>query len=297
MIQSLQRQLRKLDQELGIGAFEASTRLLLPKLHWNVEASMPILMRHQRELAPRMGDGRWPGAIDPDGYDRIHRLVPPEVRDAPPSSPEEAADSPADLDDRKRRAINALIDHYNQHKVAELAGVSRLTIWRWLQQPSFLQALADAQRQAYDQSFGVLDRAVPEMIGILTKIVRDTTVPTRTRMRSGFSLVSLGETLLDQVTLEAQIAKMEEALNLGENPPCNTETPVPIPEEPTTPSPSEESPAPPEPGETSCSVTKRSTDDEEVSFEFHPTPMKAFIERRRRLGLSLHLEEDEEKNT
>jgi len=264
MIQSLQRKLKKIDKDLGISHFEFHARLLCQKLHWNVESAMPVVLRHHRELARHIGHGKWPGTTGPEGYQLIHKLVPRAFRHAPPPPPDAAGADPVPESDRKQRAIQALIDHpNNQYKAAEVAGISRVTLWRWMQQPSFLQALAAAKRRAYYHAFGALQRPSTEAAEVLLKIVGDATVPSRVRMRAALSVVSLGETTLDQVTLEADIAKMEEALNLGENPPapppCNTESPPPPPGEPATPSPSAGSPAPSAPGDTSPSVAKCST--------------------------------------
>lgn len=61
-----------------------------------------------------------------------------------------ANDTPAELSPAQRRAIAELLESGNVSKAADVAGVSRVTVHRWMKQPAFRDALRAAEQDALD---------------------------------------------------------------------------------------------------------------------------------------------------
>ena len=67
--------------------------------------------------------------------------------------------NPGCLGTRKTRALQALLQYGTKEKAAQEAGISVVTLWRWLKQPPFQEALHQARREAFSQSTGRLQQA------------------------------------------------------------------------------------------------------------------------------------------
>ena len=52
------------------------------------------------------------------------------------------------LTPRQRKAVEALLTTGDKSQAAELAGVKRQTVYKWLKQPDFQQSLRDAEAEA-----------------------------------------------------------------------------------------------------------------------------------------------------
>lgn len=59
-------------------------------------------------------------------------------------------DTPSELTPGQKRAISELLVSGNVSKAAEVAGVGRVTVHRWMRQPAFREALRQAEADALD---------------------------------------------------------------------------------------------------------------------------------------------------
>ena len=64
-------------------------------------------------------------------------------------------ESPDSQGNRKDRAKLALLQHGSTEKAAEAVGIHPATLWRWMKQPEFQQALREARREAFSRDFEV----------------------------------------------------------------------------------------------------------------------------------------------
>jgi hypothetical protein len=90
---------------------------------------------------------------------------------------------------RKQRAIEALLQYPTRAKAAEVTGMSSVTLWRWMKEPAFREALGAARLEAHLQSLGALQQACNPAIGILVRIMRDTEAPAGSRVRAAEAVV------------------------------------------------------------------------------------------------------------
>lgn len=73
---------------------------------------------------------------------------------------------------RQARAINALLSTTNVRAAAAAAGISERTLWRWLTDKEFHQALETAEEQLVEGAtrrlLGLQDQAIDELADILS---------------------------------------------------------------------------------------------------------------------------------
>lgn len=77
---------------------------------------------------------------------------------------------------RQRRAIETLVTIGNVTEAAKTAGVTRKTIYRWLKQPIFQEALAEAEAESLAELSRQLGRLDAESIEALKKAIGDNEV-------------------------------------------------------------------------------------------------------------------------
>ena len=117
---------------------------------------------------------------------------------------------------RQKRAIEALLTTPNLTEAASVAGVSRKTLYKWLKQPAFQQALQQAEQEA----LAALQRRLVALGSGAADALEQAMRPTEeTRYRLRASDIVLGRLLQlrELVELEARIAALEQRLS-GEGP-------------------------------------------------------------------------------
>jgi hypothetical protein len=62
-------------------------------------------------------------------------------------------------DRKSEAAIVALLVHPTLSKAAKAAGISQVTLWRWLQRDDFQEKYREAQKTVFDVALGSLQRA------------------------------------------------------------------------------------------------------------------------------------------
>jgi transposase-like protein len=110
---------------------------------------------------------------------------------------------------RQRRAIEALVAGATVTAAAETAGVSRQTVYAWMRQGDFAEALdnagAEVRRAAVRRLTAALDRAVTT-VSRLAETAEDEAV----RLRSALAVASM---LRDLLGVDEQVAQMRAAGN------------------------------------------------------------------------------------
>lgn len=94
----------------------------------------------------------------------------PDEPIAPPKeAPEKAAKG--SRQSRRERAILALLEQSSVERAAQAAGIHPSTLWRWLKQPEFEQALRQAHQQAYSRAIGRLRQGASAAVGTVFRIM------------------------------------------------------------------------------------------------------------------------------
>ena len=124
--------------------------------------------------------------------------------------------TPHELKPKQRRAVEALLTTGEVSAAAQSVGVSRETLYRWLRQPVFHQAVRQAEAQALDDLSRLLVRLGRTAVATLAKAMSDPTVPPASRVRAADAALSRLLQLRELATLEARLTALEEAAGIGE---------------------------------------------------------------------------------
>ncbi|MGH2535114.1 MAG: hypothetical protein ACRDJW_22860 [Thermomicrobiales bacterium] len=120
------------------------------------------------------------------------------------------------LSPKQRKAVAALLTAGDVATAAQTAGVTRDTLYRWLKQPLFLEAVRAAEAQALADLSRVLEGLRRTAAGTLAKAMIDAATPAATRVRAADATLGRLLQLRELATLEARVAALEEAAGLTE---------------------------------------------------------------------------------
>ena len=125
---------------------------------------------------------------------------------------------PGKLTQKHYRAIETLLTSANASEAATAAGVSRDTLYRWLKDDTFKQALTGAEGEA----LAALSRSLVSMGDTATATLRDamtgSNTPTGAKIRAADIVLARLLQLRELVTLEDRISRLEAANNDNKKP-------------------------------------------------------------------------------
>ena len=124
--------------------------------------------------------------------------------------------TPHELTPKQRKAVEALLTTGEVTAAAQSVGVSRETLYRWLKQPLFHQAVRHAEAQALDDLSRLLVGLGRTAVATLATAMSDPTVPAASRVRAADAALGRLLQLRELATLEARITALEEAAGIGE---------------------------------------------------------------------------------
>ena len=128
--------------------------------------------------------------------------------------PQNRTDRTSDLTPKQRQAVEALLTTGEVAAAAQAAGVSRDTLYRWLKQPAFLQAVRDTEARALDDLSRLLARLGRTAAATLAKAMSDPAAPWATRVRAADAALGRLLQLRELATLEARVAELERVAGL-----------------------------------------------------------------------------------
>ena len=111
------------------------------------------------------------------------------------------------LNTRKRRAILALIEHGAVSQAADAIGCARQTLYRWLKEPEFAQALRDASGSQVADASRRLDALLLRAIAELEKLLGSES--DHQRRLAAESILSHGVRLRELTELEERVSALE----------------------------------------------------------------------------------------
>jgi phage terminase small subunit len=118
------------------------------------------------------------------------------------------------LSPKQRKAVEALLVTGDVTAAAREAGVSRESIYRWLKQPRFLEAVREAEARALDELSRLLVRLGRTAATTLAKAMSEESTPVATRVRAADVTLARLLQLRELATLEARVAELERAAGL-----------------------------------------------------------------------------------
>jgi transposase-like protein len=120
------------------------------------------------------------------------------------------------LSPKQRKAVEALLTTGEVSAAAKEAGVSKDSLYRWMKQPAFLDAVREAESRALDDLSRLLVRLGRTAVATLAKAMNDPAAPYATRVRAADASLSRLLQLRELATLEARVRALEAAAGLDE---------------------------------------------------------------------------------
>jgi len=120
------------------------------------------------------------------------------------------------LTPKQRKAVEALLTTGDATAAAQAAGIARDTLYRWLRQPLFLEAVRAAEAQALDDLSRMLVRLGRTAVGTLAKAMSDAATPAATKVRAADATLGRLLQLRELATLEARVAELERSAGIAE---------------------------------------------------------------------------------
>lgn len=120
------------------------------------------------------------------------------------------------LTHKQRKAVEALLANGDVTAAAKDAGVVRDTLYRWMKQPLFSQAVRDAEARAIDDISRITIRMARTATSTLYKGMTDVATPMNTRIRAADITLSRLLQLRELATLEARVSDLERNVGLQE---------------------------------------------------------------------------------
>ena len=124
--------------------------------------------------------------------------------------------TPGELSSKQRKAVEALLSTGEVTSAAQQLGINRATLYRWLGEPAFVEAVRAAEAQALDDLSRMLVRLGRTAAGTLAKAMSDATTPVATKVRAADATLGRLLQLRELATLEARITALEERAGLSE---------------------------------------------------------------------------------
>lgn len=86
------------------------------------------------------------------------------------------------LSRKKEQAISCLLQYPTVERAAQAAGVSSITLFRWMKQEDFKTAYEEARRELLTRTIGRIQSAAGEALEVLRGIMNDSTAPISCRV-------------------------------------------------------------------------------------------------------------------
>lgn len=109
----------------------------------------------------------------------------------------------------QRRALDALLGGADNAAAAKAAGCSERTLMRWKTEPTFRQALQDAQDAALDATTGALVAASMASVALLRAVVENDAAQMSHRLRAAGTLLDATLRWHELRNLAQRIAALE----------------------------------------------------------------------------------------
>ena len=143
---------------------------------------------------------------------RLRWHEPSPVRNCNPLQPSEGKLSP-----KQERALVALLDCGEIKQASEKAGVSDVTLWRWLQSPVFQARYRAARRQVVETAIAQLQSDCTKAARVLTEIAEDRAAPASSRVAAAKAILDQSVSAVELIDLQERIERLEETLGAQEN--------------------------------------------------------------------------------
>ena len=120
------------------------------------------------------------------------------------------------LSPKQKRAIAALIETGDTSKAADEASVSRQSIYNWLKEPAFVEALRTAEAESIRSISRRLVAVGDKAVSVIAEMMNDPKASASVRLRAADSILARLLQLREQAEIETRLQEIEarmEAIN------------------------------------------------------------------------------------
>ena len=119
------------------------------------------------------------------------------------------------LTSRQKLAIESILATGDVTIAAQSVGVNRATLYRWMKQPTFVQAVHAAEADAVEDLSRMLVRLGRTAVATLARAMNDPATPPATKVRAADATLSKLLQLRELATLEQRVAALEASVGEG----------------------------------------------------------------------------------
>ena len=114
------------------------------------------------------------------------------------------------LPQKQTKAIVSLLNCRTVSEAATQAGVNESTVWRWMREESFQDALQEAKQRIVTQAIIQLQQATGEAVGTLRGIMADGEAPASARVTAAKAVLDMAVKAIKMEDLEARLMNLEQ---------------------------------------------------------------------------------------
>lgn len=115
-----------------------------------------------------------------------------------------------EISPEQAQLIEALFSSKNRKAAAVACGISTPTMYRWMANPAFQQALADAERQTVKDAVTRLTAEMGRSIDTLIELRQDGVRADAVRLKSAVALIQLGREMRESMLIEERLEALED---------------------------------------------------------------------------------------
>lgn len=114
------------------------------------------------------------------------------------------------LPQKQTKAIISLLSCPTVSEAATQAGVNESTVWRWMKEQAFQDALQEAKQKIVAQAIIQLQQATGEAVGTLRGIMADGEAPASARVTAAKAVLDMAVKAIKMEDLEARLMTLEQ---------------------------------------------------------------------------------------
>jgi AcrR family transcriptional regulator len=115
----------------------------------------------------------------------------------------------SNFDRKKEIALSALLTETTFQKAAKIAGVSEVTLYRWLKDKDFSQAYKELKREAVSQAVARLQQISGQAVETLKAIMEDKDSPASVRVSAAKSILEMAIKAVELDDITKRIEDLE----------------------------------------------------------------------------------------
>ena len=113
---------------------------------------------------------------------------------------------------KQEQALIALLDCGEIKQAAETAGVTKVTLWRWLQSPDFQARYRAARRQLVETAIAQLQSDCTTAARVLREVAEDRQAPASSRVAAARAIIEQSVSAVQLTDLQERLEEVERLL-------------------------------------------------------------------------------------